>query len=463
MRAPIRGAVQPIPMRRSKLTSGSTAPPDARPEPNAWTTPAIFFSLIVISIFSNGNLHPKVLPVSEDSNLQQYIGVGLWAVVIVVSYFRRVLVRLAPRPGLFVALGIYAIAVASPLWSTNFMASLPKATALAIVAFGAYRLTRTFDIDAIIDAVFFGQFFLCVASIAVALFIPDIGVLKTWQHAGQWNGVFYTKQNLGVLAAVFLFFSCYRLLTPQRGLYHALGALVALVCIVMSGSRGGGGLAAFAVGCLYLAGLSLTFTRILAFAPFFMGLVGTALIAYFVKTGNRYLLLFGQEIDFTERTFIWQHALSYFMDRKWLGFGLNGFWTIPEVKDLFTERHGWFLDNYHDGYIAIAMETGATGLAVFLIGALMFGLRILERIRQERRLDPHVALSLVYACLLFFIDFTETFFLRSTNISATMLLTCFVLVYARPAPAPQEATESLRFEEPAPRRSRGRTRMGAAR
>jgi len=197
-------------MRRSKFTSGFNAPPDARPEPNAWTTPAIFFSLIVISIFSNGNLHPRVLPVSEDSNLQQYIGVGLWAVVIVVSYFRRVLIRLAPQPGLLLALGIYAIAVASPLWSTNFMASLPKAAALAIVAFGAYRLTRTFDLDAIIDAVLFGQFFLCVASIAVALLIPDIGVLKTWQHAGQWNGIFYTKQNLGVLAAVFLFFSWWR-------------------------------------------------------------------------------------------------------------------------------------------------------------------------------------------------------------------------------------------------------------
>lgn len=421
-------------------------------EPNGWTWRTIFCCLVAISVVANGNFSPRLLPVPEDSNFQQYLGVGCWLIIIGASYFRRAAIRLAPSWGLALAITVYAIAVVSPLWASNFFVSLPKAAALGIVTFGVYRLMRTFPYDEIVEATFLGQLALCLASIAVAVLAPDIGVLNTWQHAGQWNGVFSTKQTLGVLAALLLFFSSYLLFTPLRGRRHWLGVAAALLCLVASGSRGGGALAAFAVGCLYLTSLSLPFARVLAFAPFVMGLVGTALVTYFVRTNNQYLVLFGAEFDFTERTFIWRHALSYFMNRKWFGFGLNGFWTRPDVKDLFVERHGWFLDNYHDGYIAVAMETGGIGLACLLAGALFLGLRIVERIRRERGLDPQVALAVVYTCLLYFIDFTETLFLRSTNIAASLLVGSIIIIYGRPVLAAQISTAPAPAARHAPKR-----------
>lgn len=425
--------------------------PAARPEPNAWTTPTLFLSTVFISIFSYGNLHPKVLPVPMESNLQQYLGVAGWGLIIVVSYLRRPVLRIAPSPGFWLFVALYTVGLISSLWAPEFLASAPKAFALAFTSFGAYRLCRSASFDMIIEAAFFGQLILCTGSVIVAVLLPDIGVLSNWQHSGQWNGVFYTKQNLGILGALMLYFAAYRLLTPERQYYHWIAVVIALVCMIASGSRGGAGLAVFAVVCLYSSGVSVNFARVLAFAPFVMCLFGMALISYFVRTGNRYLILFGNEFDFTERTFIWQHALGHFLEHKWLGFGLNGFWTIPEYRNVFLQIHGWFLDNYHNGYITVAMETGLVGLFLLCAGSLFLGVRIVRRIQIDGRLDRDVAVALAYICLLFFIDFTETFFLRSTNMAASLLLVCVAVISSKSVRYPAGAVAQVVSERGAKR------------
>jgi O-antigen ligase len=192
---------------------------------------------------------------------------------------------------------------------------------MAIVLFCAWRLTRSLAFDDIVECYLLGLFGVCAAAIAVAIAAPDIGVLKTWQHAGQWNGIFVTKQTLGIGGALLLFFSSYRLLDASRRPWHYAAAAVALVCVIASGSRGGGALAVVSVVCVYLTRLSTRFARGLAFAPFVMILLGIALIAYFVATGNKYLVLFDAELDFTERSFIWQHALRFYPSAPWLGHG----------------------------------------------------------------------------------------------------------------------------------------------
>ena len=179
-----------------------------------------------------------------------------------------------------------------------------------------------------------------------------------------------------------------------------------------------------------------------------MCLVCVALIAYFVETGNARLLLFGEALDFTERTFIWQHALSYYSAAPWLGVGINGFWTQPDVKALFIEHHRWFLNDYHNGYIGIAMETGAIGYALFSLSYLFYALDIGRSLRRGAALADEAGIALLYTCLMFFIDFTELVFMRSTNIAATMIAMCFFMAYAR---APRFAGDSPREAAAQPR------------
>ena len=405
-------------------------------EQDLWSAVLTRAALVVVTLFSVGNFQERIIPDGDTSNIQQYIVIAMWIVIAVVSFFRRKTLSIEPAPGVVAGLALYFIAIASVGWSHDPLSSLAKVIALCVVMFGAYRLITTTVLDEIVECLIFGLFILNVASVFLALFVPDIGVLTNWQHAGQWNGIFFSKQTLGITGALLLFFACYRLLGGSGRLYYWAAAGTALACIIGSGSRGGGALAVVAVACVYLAGASTSFAKILAFGPFFMSLLGGALIFYFVWTGNKYLLAFGEEIDFTERTFIWQHALGYFSSAPLLGYGLNGFWTIKDVRDRFIERYGWFLDNYHDGYIAIVMETGLVGLGVFMLGYLLYGLRILKDMRAKGALDSDAKLALVYTCQIFFIDFTETIFLRSTNIFSTMLVIAFLVGFARqPIPA----------------------------
>lgn len=395
-----------------------------------WTSLATKAALVVIGTCAVSNFHPKLLAGGEESTLQQQIVIACWIVVIGVSYFRRTILRVAWTAGASSAMAFYAFALLSAFWSNNPLANGGKAVALGIVIFGAYRLARTAPFDDVIDSLVHSMFIICAASILMALFVPDIGVVHDWQHAGQWSGVFASKQSLGMAGAMALFLSSYRLMGEQRSYYHVVVALAALASVVGSGSRGGGALAAAAVLLIYLTSRFTMFIRIVAFAPFVMSLLGAALIWRMTATGLDHLEIFGAELDFTQRTFIWQHALAHFKNAPWLGYGLNGFWTLKDVKDLFVERHTWFLDNYHDGYIAIVMETGAIGFGLFVLSYFLYGLQISWRIAGGGPPHPDVAVSLAYTCMIFFIDFTETYFLRSTNVMSTFLLLTLFITYA---------------------------------
>jgi len=50
-----------------------------------------------------------------------------------------------------------------------------------------------------------------------------------------------------------------------------------------------------------------------------------------------------------------------------MGFGLNGFWTDSNIYYQYQRLHGWVLDNYHSGYIAIIVETGIIGFILFTV------------------------------------------------------------------------------------------------
>ena len=436
-------------------------------DPNPWTRPVTSAALLLIAFFSSGNFNDGIIPDSENSNFQQYIVIALWMAIAAVSYFRRQVLRIDPAAGLFVSLAPYALAVVSVGWSAVPAASVPKAAALAIVVFSAFRLVKTMPLDAIVKAVIHGLFALCALSIFLALFVPGVGLVTDYQHAGQWHGLFASKQTLGICGALLLFFASYRLMLTPGLAYYWLAVAAAVACVAGSGSRGGGALAAAAVVGLYLASVSTRVSRILAYGPFLMCLTGCVLIAYFILTGYKFIAVFDTEIDLTQRAIIWQYALGYFKNAPVLGYGLNGFWTLKEVKDLFIERNTWFLDNYHDGYIAIVMETGIVGLSLFAAGYFLYARRISADIFRSGALDRGVTLTLVYTCLIFLIDFTETYFLRSTNIASTLLTISLFVGFAQSgafAPSAEgEAAGALEAQPRGVRHGRGPApRFGAS-
>src|SRR6202040_4281883 len=135
------------------------------------------------------------------------------------------------------------------------------------------------------------------------------------------------------------------------------------------------------------------------------------------------LYVFDSVIDFTERTYIWQYALSHFDDAPLIGFGINGFWTIPAIYDHFEQDHGWVLDNYHNGYIAVLIETGLIGFSLFFLNSFLFAKRIGFLMATGSLPRAHCAVIVGFMALSYQINFTETTFLRSTSFDAVLLVT----------------------------------------
>jgi O-antigen ligase len=376
---------------------------------------------------STGTFNTQVLA-SEHSYLQQVVALCMWAIVIAASYFVRNSLALQFELETFAVLGFMIFAVASVVWTNLSPAAIMKSIALALTTFGVFRLITRTDIDDIAKWTSRGLFALVAISIYLSVFEPEIGVDQSWMHGGQWQGIFQSKQSLGLVGAYLLFFSVYRKLTGLGWIPFFITFSSAITCVVASGSRGGGALALAAcaalVGCMW----SVKWMRFFAILPFSLTLTAGIIILYFYSTGYDAFYLFDFVIDLTERTYIWQYALSHFNDAPLIGFGLNGFWTIRGISDYFEQSHGWVLDNYHSGYVAILIETGLFGFVLFAGSVFLVMIKTLDLISARCIQRSHCALIVVFAALSFQINLTETMFLRSTSFTSVLLVGLFLAI-----------------------------------
>ncbi len=388
--------------------------------------------VVLAAALSLGNVSPAIVPPSFAA-AQQVVTLGAWLAFIALSYGVPPATRLGAGTEAIALLAFYGLACTSVLWANQSVSSVMKATALCITSFATWRMAATLSVDTIVGCTAGAFMAVCCASLAIVILAPDIGIDRSWMHDGDWQGVFESKQSLGGVAALLIVMAFHRWRAGRSGTRQFIAILaLAGTLNVMSGSRDAGGLAV--LGCLALAGAerSLVLARALCLAPAAMALAAAALFGGLWVTGEPFIPLFGTKVDLTERVVIWAYALSRFGDRPIAGFGLDGFWSNPEVLQAFDRQHGWVLDNYHDGYLAVLMETGLVGLALLVAAAVLYGLKA-AWLSRPGRMDPaDHRLMVVVVALIFFANFTETVFLRSTNYVAVLGLV-FMAVACRRA------------------------------
>ncbi|WP_407115845.1 O-antigen ligase family protein [Bradyrhizobium sp. LMG 9283] len=392
----------------------------------------IRISITVNVIASMGVFHPALLP-AEWSYVQQAIALLMWIILIYASAFVRPRVRVQPNPDLIALVAFYALAAVSVLWTSLATAAIMKSAALVVTTFGAYCLITRIGIDEIVGSTALGLFILVAASALCAVFVPEIGVDQSWMHNGQWQGIYESKQTLGFISAYLMFFACYQKMTGQGWIAFLSTFLLASICVIASGSRGAGAVALAAGGLLVTSIWSVRCMRVYAVLPFIMCILAALLMLYFYVTGYDSIHIGESTIDFTERTFIWQYAISHFNDAPLLGFGINGFWTRPSIYDYFNQNHGWVLDNYHSGYVAVAIEAGFLGYVLFVASVYLFSEKVLYLIATRSINRCHCALIIGFVVLSFQSNFTETMFLRSTMFTSVLLVAFFFAV-CRPVP-----------------------------
>lgn len=391
---------------------------------------AAYFLIVIVGV---GPFAPGLVGADRSEMMQQLVIEAMWVTIVAVSLpdLRLDRVRWDRRVGLVAALIGYA--VLSSLWAVPAvgLAAPTKGAVLAFNAFATWVLFSTRRWDEIVEATIAALAVLDIASVVVVVLRPDIGVLTTWMHAGQWSGVYDHKQTLGIVSAILLYLSATRFQAHDRAwprAWHALVSVTAIVCMIGAGSRGGLllGLGAAVLGLG--ARRSRAIAALTSFVPLATILIAAALMTTLWVTDLAWLQIGPFEIDFTERTKIWKHALDYLdAGSALIGSGLNGFWGRKEVVDAFIGKNVWFLDNFHDGFLAIFVECGLIGLLLLAAVTTAFPSKLPDatasRAERERKIFILGFLTLYYV-----INLTETYFLRSTNVvSAVFLYFLFVL------------------------------------
>lgn len=367
----------------------------------------------------------------------QVASVILWLLLAILSHLPGALRQPLRAGQVKLPALLLAWTVLSLAWSDDPATTMPKAVALLLTNYAAWRLTALVSARDMFACLYYTLAFLLTASAALALFVPGIGLVqREWQHVGNWQGMFASKQGLGVVSAVFTGVALLRAV-ERRSWFDGAMCVVGAACLFGSESRGAGVVATVAVACLLAARMHPRLMGLASGVLWAVLLLAVANIAYLVATGYDSIRVFDHDINFTERSFIWQYALSLWSGRPYFGFGLNGFWTDPDIYNGYLRLHGWVLDNYHNGYLAILIETGLIGFGSFLV--LCFCLitklqRLLAVTGKEHRLSLEMAV--VFLIMFFTINLSETYLYRSTNFLALLFAFVVSKVFQAEAPRP---------------------------
>jgi exopolysaccharide production protein ExoQ len=290
-------------------------------------------------------------------------------VVILVVVLRRprLLLRHAATFPAVVLLAL--LAIASTAWSLDPLLTLRRSMPFALAGlFGIYCAIR-FPLErqlAILRVALVG---VALATIAVVVFVPAIGLDHTPGHAADWQGVFTQKNACGrimVLATAVVLFGSR--LTPTRIASLALFGFV----LIMSGSRG-----AWAIEtAVLLSWIVLRAARhsgprlrvVLAVAAPAILAAGVAAAAFFLPQLMR---LLGRDATLSGRTAIWAQVAHFIAQRPFFGYGYDAFWrgmTGPSLQ-IDTTVH-FIVEHAHNGFLEICLELGFAGLMLFALSWL---------------------------------------------------------------------------------------------
>lgn len=329
---------------------------------------------------------------------------------------------------------LLAVAFVSTAWSQDPLFTLRRAIVLcATTAFGIYLGSR-FDIPEQLQLLAWTFGIVICASFLCVFLLPQYGIDHLY-HYGDWQGVFSQKNSLGramVLATIVFLFVRFRSGSTLRWIGIA-GSLTLLVL-----SRSTTGIIVFAVILaswpLYrLFRTKFTFALPVT-ATIFAVLAAGAALAY--KALPALLEMLNRDPGLTGRTDLWDAIWLSISRKPWLGYGFDAFWQGMRGESAFVlQTVGWAPSGAHNGFLALLLDMGILGLAVFAVGYFLLWHRALQLVTRVGGNIPIWLCTYLFFMLVY--NFTESAILVQNNIFWVLYTSTAVNIYldfaAKPA------------------------------
>lgn len=351
------------------------------------------WALVVLMIVPEGfdyqSLVDAQAPLS-GSPLSRALWLGLLALAAAVILWRAALTWLLLRSVNPFLLLFMALAIASIVWSIDpavtarrdirLVTIIGVCVAFCLAGWHARRFQNV--MRPLLTAVLLG-------SVVFGLAVPNLAIHHelSAELVGAWRGLANHKNTFGALACTALIFWWHGWLASEvRWPSALLGGALAAMCLWLSRSSTASIAAVIAI--LLLLALIRSPHSVQAYLKYMVVGITALLVIYAVAIlrlvpGLDLLLepivqITGLDTTFTGRSEIWAILVERIHQDPLLGVGYGAYWVgpVPESPSYeFIWRLGSFYPgSAHNGYLEVANDLGATGLAV-LLGYIAMHLR----------------------------------------------------------------------------------------
>jgi len=333
---------------------------------------------------------------------------GLIVMLLLMATRSRGMLRVCLNARLLLVLPI--LAFASVLWSQSPGQTLAQAPVLALTTLFAIYLYVRYPGDQLVSIMAVAAAISLLGCLVAVVFFPSVGIDSFQQDA--WRGIFSQKNNCAVISVCFLVVGLHYRARHLAGLVlRGTIILLALLFIVMSGSRTGWLTLAIAIGVTY--GL-----RLIQRMPgrdrllFLMVLSIPVVVVILLLSSNfdTFLALIGKDPTMSQRTIIWLTVLAPIAKHPLLGYGYSAFWQGLSGESANTILvTGWAENQAQSGYLDVMLQLGLLGL-VPLVWMLVRGLKQAARAINPLNTAP-VQMATVLLVVLIVVNVGETGFL----------------------------------------------------
>ncbi len=337
---------------------------------------------------------------TATSTLYQGLAFIVYAAVmpLLLMNLRAAAAMLGRHPEILVLGGL---AMISALWSVESTMSLRRAFALAGTTAFALWMAIRFDSDRLIRLVGVALLVTAAGSIMAVILDPSRAVHRGDAHEGAWRGVFFHKNLMGQVAALWTGIALQgvgRRAGPGSWML-VLAVIGGIIMVLMSASKA-------ALGTLVvIAGLTTVLRLPRLSSGLRLGALGVALagaVAAWLWDPHVAFESLGGDVTLTGRTEIWTAAIDVGIHQHpWLGAGYRAFWLGPEGPAAGVAMAiGYSPPHGHSGLLDVFLELGVVGLLVtllllFRVSARVLGAALFTGLDHRLRLHVAILIALI--------------------------------------------------------------------
>ncbi|MGG4548003.1 O-antigen ligase family protein [Rossellomorea marisflavi] len=323
---------------------------------------------------------------------------------------------------------ICSLVILSSMWSPDIVGSLKKAILYIFMpyAFSLYIVNK-YPTKKILNITFFAGLVISISSYIVTIMFPEVGIMtQAFKSMNLWRGVYTHKNLLSAASCFYLIITLYLYFDSKNKLY-LITIFLHIILILLSGSS---------TGIIVLI-LSIVFTSIIIIISkiknykirlgitTLFSFTMLLLIVFFVKYINLISEIFGKDLTFSGRTYIWAAVLELIKEHLIFGYGYGGFWINGSFTLNYVNSNTPWNDIHqqsHNGFLDVVSNVGIVGLMLIILTIITYLFRVIKMANHHNL----KILSLIF--LIFFIIYNlQESFLIEQNFFMWMFYTYFYL------------------------------------